>query len=181
MSATYSFSAVTLRAIGAAFALYLEPLLLLRPVRRAPRSSVRAKPTYHRIDSLLGENTRFVGDMSCEEKGLRIDGHWIGNITCTNGTVVISQSAIIEGEVRTSFAVVNGTIKGHIISSSAVEIQPKARIEGNVSAPVVEMHSGAMVHGQIETSETPGSEAFLALRGTVREIADEAPKVRLVK
>ena len=181
MSTSFSFFAVTLKACGNALALYLEPLLLFRPLHRFPKSSLRDQKLLHQIDTLIGNDMLFVGNVNCEEKGIRIDGHWIGNVTCERGTVVISSSAVLEGELRAAFAVLNGTIKGSVVASSAVEIQPRAQIEGNVYAPVVEMHSGAMVRGQIVTSETPGSEKFIALRGTVREIADEAPKVRLIK
>ena len=181
MSTTFSLTNITLRALSAATNLYLEPLLLFRPVRHPLRSAAQPKIKRHQIDTLVGGDTLFVGDVTCEEKGLRIDGHWVGNIVCTNGTVVISDTAKIEGDVFSSFVVVRGGVKGNIVSSGAVEIHAGARIEGNVTAQVVEMHSGASVSGKIEASETPGSEAFIQLRGTVRGISDEAPKVRLVK
>ena len=183
MSTTFSFLAVTVRACGTAIDLYFQPLqnFLLGPIRRPPRSISEPKRPFNRIDALLGEDMRFVGDVSCEWKGIRIDGHWVGNVNCDKGTVVISRTGLLEGDILTAFAVINGSVKGNIIASCAVEIMPLAQIEGNVCAPVVEVSSGAMVRGQIETSETPGSATFLELRGTVREIADEAPKVRLVK
>lgn len=181
MSITPSFLTVSKKACSTAIALYFQPFLSLRPTSRLSGSSSEPKRPFSRIDSLLGEGMRFVGYVSCERKGIRIDGHWIGNIDCEKGTVVISHTGLLEGELRTAFAVIAGSVKGNIIASCAVEIQPTAQIEGNVLAPVVEMHSGAMVRGQIETSEDLGSETFLEFRGAVREIADEAHKIRLVK
>lgn len=181
MSKTISFFSVTARACSTATALYFQPFLSLRSIPRQPKFSLEPKRPQNRIDSLLGDGMRFVGDVSCERKGIRIDGQWVGNVICEKGTVVISPTGLLEGNLSTAFAVIDGYVKGNIIASCAVEIQSHARIEGSVSAPVVEVNSGAMVRGQIETTETLGSATFHELRGTVREIADEVTKIHRVK
>jgi cytoskeletal protein CcmA (bactofilin family) len=103
------------------------------------------------IDSLIGISTRIVGDIHFKG-GLRIDGHVKGNVIGEPGQpsmLVISELAKIEGEVRGAHLVVNGEIVGPVHSSELLELQPKARIIGDVSYKMLEMHGGALVSGQL--------------------------------
>ncbi|HWX00958.1 cytoskeletal protein CcmA (bactofilin family) [Collimonas sp. PA-H2] len=108
----------------------------------------KAKST---IDSLIGSSTSIQGDVHFKG-GLRIDGHVKGNVVAEVGqasVLVISESAKVEGEVRVAHLVVNGEISGNVFSSELLELQPKARITGDVNYKALEMHSGALVSGKL--------------------------------
>lgn len=108
----------------------------------------KAKST---IDSLIGSSTSIQGDVHFKG-GLRIDGHVKGNVVAELGqasVLVISESAKVEGEVRVAHLVVNGEISGNVFSSELLELQPKARITGDVNYKALEMHSGALVSGKL--------------------------------
>ena len=108
----------------------------------------KAKST---IDSLIGSSTSIQGDVHFKG-GLRIDGHVKGNVVAEIGqasVLVISESAKVEGEVRVAHLVVNGEICGNVFSSELLELQPKARITGDVNYKALEMHSGALVSGKL--------------------------------
>ncbi len=62
---------------------------------------------------------------------------------------MISEQARIEGEVRVAHLVVNGEITGQVHSSVLLELQPKARINGDVYYKTLEMHGGALVLGKL--------------------------------
>ncbi len=64
-------------------------------------------------------------------------------------TLVISEHARIEGEVAVSHVVVNGTVVGPIASSEFLELQPKARVTGDVEYNTIEIHLGAIVQGRL--------------------------------
>ena len=67
-----------------------------------------------RIDSLIGAGTVVRGDLVFTG-GLRIDGQVHGNVSCAegqSGTLVVSEQARIEGEVKVSHVVVNDTMNG---------------------------------------------------------------------
>ncbi len=103
------------------------------------------------IDSLIGSSTRIEGDVYFKG-GLRIDGHVKGNVVGEAGQpsmLVISEQAKIEGEVRGAHLVVNGEIVGPVHSTELLELQPKARIIGDVSYKMLEMHGGALVSGKL--------------------------------
>ena len=103
------------------------------------------------IDSLIGSTTRIAGDLHFKG-GLRIDGHISGNVIAESDAasmLIISEQAVIEGEVRASHVVVNGVINGPVFSSDLLELQPKARISGDVHYKTLGMMSGALVSGKL--------------------------------
>lgn len=109
-----------------------------------------SKPT-NRIDSLIGAETSIEGNLSFTG-GLRIDGEVRGNVCSAEGqsaTLVVSEHARIDGEVCVPHLVVNGTINGPVRSSEFLELQPRARVTGDVEYNTVEMHLGAVVQGRL--------------------------------
>jgi len=107
------------------------------------------------IDTLIGASTQLQGDLLFSG-GLRIDGHVRGNVTGEPGEptyVVLGEGGRIDGEVRCSSLVVSGEINGPVYVSEMLEIQPKARICGEVYYKVLEMHSGALVQGKLSRHE----------------------------
>ena len=104
-----------------------------------------------RIDSLIGAGTKIEGDVTFTG-GLRVDGEVKGNVRSTGedgGTLVVSEHARIEGEIHVSHQVINGTIIGPIYSSEFLELQPRARVTGDVQYNSLEMHLGAIVQGRL--------------------------------
>ncbi|MFZ6692174.1 bactofilin family protein [Undibacterium sp. SXout20W] len=109
------------------------------------------------IDSLIGASTKIEGDLHFKG-GLRIDGHIQGNViadTVSSSMLVISEQAIIDGEVRAAHVVVNGQINGPVFSTELLELQPKARISGDVHYKTLEMLSGALVSGKLTHDVLP--------------------------
>lgn len=105
----------------------------------------------NRIDSLIGAGTVIEGNISFTG-GLRIDGEVKGNVCATGeqaSTLVVSEHARIEGEVSVSHLVVNGTVIGPVRSSEFLELQPRARMTGDVEYNTIEMHLGAIVQGRL--------------------------------
>ena len=123
-----------------------------------------------RIDSLIGAGTRVNGDVTFTG-GLRIDGQVQGNVVAGNGepsTLVISEQAKVDGEIRVSHLVVNGTVNGPVVAVDYLELQPKARIVGDVSYKTIEMHVGAVVRGRLNHAEQ-GSASVVELKRAVPE------------
>jgi len=109
-----------------------------------------SKP-HNKIDSLIGAGTMIEGDINFSG-GLRIDGEVRGNVRASGdqaSTLVISEHACIDGEVRVSHMVVNGTVNGPIHSSGFLELQPHARVTGDVEYNTIEMNLGAIVQGRL--------------------------------
>lgn len=109
------------------------------------------RKTKSTIDSLIGISTSIQGDVHFKG-GLRIDGNVKGNVVADPSEpsmLVISEHAKVEGEVRVAHLVVNGEILGPVFSTELLELQPRARITGDVYYKALEMHGGALVSGKL--------------------------------
>ncbi len=103
------------------------------------------------IKSLIAHGSQIAGNMRFTD-GLRVDGAVIGNLRASEdepSILVISESASVTGEVHADHIIINGTVKGPIYAAVMLELQPKARIEGEVRYAALEMHQGALVSGQL--------------------------------
>ena len=111
------------------------------------------KPTklQNRIDCLIGAGTVIEGDLTFDG-GLRVDGRVHGNVISVEGkpgTLVLSEAARIEGEIRVSHVVINGTVVGPVHAADYVELQGKANVTGDVYYRTLEMQLGAVVQGRL--------------------------------
>jgi len=104
------------------------------------------------IKSLIAQGTRVDGHVLFED-GLRVDGEVVGDIRVENGDtslLVISELAKVTGSIHAGHVIINGCVKGPVTATDLLELQPKARIEGDVSYKALEMHQGAMITGQLQ-------------------------------
>jgi cytoskeletal protein CcmA (bactofilin family) len=105
------------------------------------------------IRSLIGEGTVVQGEIRFAE-GLRIDGEVQGDVTAVGDgatLLVISEKARVQGKVKGGHVIINGSVVGPVECDGLLELQPKARIEGDVRYGTIEMHQGAAIDGEVRT------------------------------
>ena len=105
-----------------------------------------------RLSSLIDGGVEIVGDVLITD-GLRIDGRVQGEVRSrpdARGLLVLSEKGSIEGSVKVHDAVINGTIKGDLEVEHFLELQPGARITGNISYRRLRMECGASVDGRLQ-------------------------------
>ncbi|CAG2148915.1 hypothetical protein LMG31506_03908 [Cupriavidus yeoncheonensis] len=103
------------------------------------------------IDTLIGEGTAIDGDLVFSG-GLRLDGKVRGNIRAAGDNasmLVISEKGMVEGEITVGHLILNGTVKGPVHAGELLELQPHARVLGEVRYAALEMHQGALVEGRL--------------------------------
>lgn len=104
------------------------------------------------IKSLIAEGTRVDGNVIFHD-GLRVDGEVVGDIRASDekpSILVISEVASVTGQIHADHVIINGRVKGPVQAFELLELQPKARIEGDVSYKALEMHQGATISGQLK-------------------------------
>lgn len=109
----------------------------------------------NRIDSLIGEGTLVEGNIIFAG-GLRIDGRVRGSVVAANDqptTLVLSEKARVDGEIRVSHVVVNGTIVGPVFAGEYVELQAKANVAGDIHYRTLEIQLGAVIQGRLVHQE----------------------------
>jgi cytoskeletal protein CcmA (bactofilin family) len=120
------------------------------------------------IRSLIGDGTQVKGDVMFLD-GLRVDGEVVGNIGAseesTKTMVVISEQGRVVGQVSAGHVIVNGEVIGPVYASELLELQPKARISGDVSYAALEMHQGAQVKGNLRPVGGADTRPMLQIAG----------------
>jgi cytoskeletal protein CcmA (bactofilin family) len=120
----------------------------------------------NRIDCLIGAGTVIEGNITFSG-GLRVDGHVRGNVLAADdkpGTLVLSEEARIEGEIRVSHVVINGTVVGPVHAVEYVELQAKANVTGDVHYRTLEMQLGAVVQGRLVYQPEARSDKVVPLK-----------------
>lgn len=105
----------------------------------------------NKIDSLIGAGTRVEGNIVFTG-GLRVDGEIRGNVCAEKdsaSTLVISEHARVEGQIDVAHVVINGTVVGPVSATESLELQPGARVTGDVEYHQLEMQQGAVVQGRL--------------------------------
>lgn len=103
------------------------------------------------IKSLIAQGCLIEGNFSFAD-GLRVDGELRGSITGVSeqpSILVISESAVVTGAVQADHVIVNGKVCGPVHARVMLELQPKARVAGDVTYKMLEMHQGAVVDGRL--------------------------------
>lgn len=103
------------------------------------------------IRSLVAHGTRILGEVHFAE-GMRIDGEVVGDIRAgadQPSILVISESARVEGAIHADHVIINGQVLGPVHASELLELQPKARITGDVHYKALEMHQGGTIAGRM--------------------------------
>ena len=112
------------------------------------------------IKSLIAQGTRIEGNLKFTD-GLRIDGEVMGDIRAVEGSasiLVISESATVTGHIHADHVIINGRVMGPVHASELLELQPKAKIAGDVSYKALEMHQGAVIFGKLRPTSQEAEE-----------------------
>lgn len=125
------------------------------------------------IKSLIAVGTCIEGSLKFTD-GLRVDGEVIGDIRALEGSasiLVISESATITGLVQADHVIINGHVVGPVHAAELLELQPRARIEGDVSYKALEMHQGAVISGLLRSTTEPTVPAIAGAKTSPLKLA----------
>ena len=121
------------------------------------------------IKTLIARGTRIDGGLKFEE-GLRVDGEVYGAIQAAaeGSLLVISEGAVAEGGLMADRVIIAGTVMGPVHARESLQLQPSARIEGDLQYMALEMHQGAIISGQLRPIGAAAASA-----------AEDKPSIRL--
>ena len=93
----------------------------------------------------VDSRTKINGKLSFEGP-VQIDGQIEGEIVAGDD-LVIGQGALVTAKIKAASVIVAGTVSGEITATQRIEIRPSAKISGNLAAPRIVMHEGAVFEG----------------------------------
>lgn len=95
----------------------------------------------------VGDVVNFSGEVSFRSM-LRIDGHFSGNVTSDDGTLIVSTGAeVTKAVIKVAVAKINGTVEGDISASKELVLGRTANVKGKVTAPALVVEEGAQFNG----------------------------------
>ena len=116
------------------------------------------------IKAFLGPGSKFEGKLFFDEI-VRLDGSFKGEIT-SRDTLIIGETADIEGEVEVGTFILSGRFKGNVKAATRVELRRPAQIEGTIETPILVIEEGVMLNGSVTMTNASNTTA------TPKKIAD---------
>jgi cytoskeletal protein CcmA (bactofilin family) len=111
------------------------------PWKRRPSASTRRKLT-----AFLDEGSEIEGKYTFSGTVL-LNGKFQGEIASPD-TLIIGERGVVNATVRAGTLVVNGELVGDVHASERVELSGKARVFGDLEAPVVVLAEGGLFEGR---------------------------------
>jgi cytoskeletal protein CcmA (bactofilin family) len=131
----------------------------IRPQATAPQAirssngTADGAPAQASHASLGSRENRAYLDKGCIVKGkisfkgsVRIDGEIEGEIN-SEDNVAIGEGAVISANIKAVSIVVAGAVSGELSASQRIELYPSAQVLGNLTAPRMVIHEGAVFEG----------------------------------
>ena len=129
-----------------------------------PNSVPPPIPAIDMHTSVIAHSTAWSGDL--ESSGsLHVHGRVEGSLTARD-SVFIAEEADVEAVIRAARVTVAGNVRGSVHCAERFEVLPHGKVTGDIHAPAIAIHEGALVAGDI--SMTPSNNAREALAPSVR-------------
>ncbi len=113
-----------------------------------PQSPVPALDTE---TSVIAHGTAWSGNL--ESAGsLHVHGRADGTLTARN-SIYIAEDAEVDATLQASHVVVAGLVRGAVHCLERFEVLPRGRVSGDVRAPRMVIHEGAVIAGKVVMTE----------------------------
>lgn len=135
------------------------------------------------VDTLIGRQTEVSGDVRFSG-GLHVDGKIKGKVIASadkSAALSVSDSGMVEGDVRVPNIVLNGAVVGDVHASERLRMSAKARVTGNVYYKILEMEAGATVNGQLVHESGDALGAIASIKPAGNDVRKELPDPGLSK
>ncbi|MDR6234407.1 bactofilin family protein [Pseudomonas oryzihabitans] len=115
------------------------------------RKKAAPRPAVNGFSSLIADNLSVQGDLEFSD-GLKVDGRIRGRVSFKPGTtslLAVSVNGVVEGDVSSYDALIDGTIIGDLRVEHLLELHSNARVSGNITYRQLSMENGAVVEGTL--------------------------------
>lgn len=106
------------------------------------------------ISTLIGEGCQIKGDVSAKNS-IKVEGHIQGNLSI-DGSVIVGEKGVIQGDVRCADLIVFGRLEGNI-NTHQLQLKQTAHTQGNIEVQTLQIDPGAVYQGTILMKAHTGS------------------------
>jgi cytoskeletal protein CcmA (bactofilin family) len=118
---------------------------------------VDTTPKYDQVDTLIGKNTVFRGNMDAEGT-IRIEGNLEGELNI-KGDIVLADKGKVTGNIIGTNAHIAGRIEGNIKVASQLHLTPTSYIDGDIEVGNLVVDEGAVFTGKCTMGSTTAQSA----------------------
>ena len=98
--------------------------------------------------SIISEGAKIEGILQFTDADLHIEGTVHGDIS-TDGRVVVSEGAEVEGTIHADTVQLAGTVEGHVRAENRLVLRPESHVDATLEADVLEIEPGADFSGEV--------------------------------
>lgn len=111
----------------------------------------KEKESYNtrRVDTLIGKECNFKGNIEAPGGAVRIDGYFEGDLNI-GSDLIIGESGKVNGTLVAKNIVIAGEVKGTIEARGKLELAPTARVMGDSKMSILVVEDGAFLQGLCE-------------------------------
>ncbi|VEN73580.1 conserved hypothetical protein [Candidatus Desulfarcum epimagneticum] len=106
------------------------------------------------VSTFLGPDVAIEGTIEFKSV-IRLDGKIEGKILGSEGTVIVGEKALINGEIAVGVAIIMGEVNGAVQAAKKIEIHPPGRVVGDIQAPVISIEAGGVLNGNCSMKTRP--------------------------
>jgi cytoskeletal protein CcmA (bactofilin family) len=112
-----------------------------------------AAPSIPDVDpttTVISRNTTWKGEMS-SEGSVHIHGRCDGAVKATD-SIFVAEGAEVDATLNAETIIVAGISRGTVRARGKFEVLPSGRVAGDINAPTLVVHEGAIMTGQLRMS-----------------------------
>ncbi len=99
-----------------------------------------------KVDTLVGKECSFKGNLEAPGGALRIDGYYEGELHI-GGDLIVGESGKVVGNLVARNIIIAGEVKGSIEARGRLELAPTAKVTGDSKMTTLVVEDGAYLQG----------------------------------
>ena len=103
-------------------------------------------------NTIIGKGIIIEASRLTGKESLRIDGTLYGDIDI-EGSLILGESALIEGNVHANYIIIAGTLRGDISCESVLHLASTANVFGNIKTKTIIVDEGGKLDGRYQVGE----------------------------
>ncbi|MBI3625553.1 MAG: polymer-forming cytoskeletal protein [Candidatus Rokubacteria bacterium] len=86
-----------------------------------------------------------------------LNGKFKGEIASTD-MLIVGERGVVNATVRVGTAIIDGELVGNVVATERIELKGKARVFGDLEAPVIIVQEGVLFEGHCRMTKTKPAE-----------------------
>jgi cytoskeletal protein CcmA (bactofilin family) len=109
--------------------------------------TTRPRARYRRADlsAYLGEGSEIEGTYTFSGT-VMLNGKFKGDIQTTD-TLIVGERGVVNARINAGVVLIHGEVVGNVLATERVELRGRARVFGDLEAPIVVMDEGVLFEG----------------------------------